>query len=138
MDNVLSLRKTFGNTITSTLWRYVEQAHAATPMVAMVSGHPHPRRRASDFDAANPCRYFVQSATFRGRFGAVTEIHVFDAIAGYCGAQRGGALGADEVILLDDNGVPHVYLFETFYNGHEALTLGVWLRPHALALTVGA
>jgi hypothetical protein len=39
---VKSLSSGFGNTMTSTLWRFVEQAHAGRPIVALVTGHPHP------------------------------------------------------------------------------------------------
>lgn len=135
---VKALSKRFGNTLTSTLWRFAEEAHGDRPMVALVTGHPHPAKRKPDFDAANPCRYCVESPPFRDRFGVVTEPQLFDLIAGYSGAQRGGSLGQGEIILHDLNGDAHVFAFETFFNGHEALTLGHWLRPHATGTTVRA
>lgn len=118
----------FGNTITSTLWRFVEQAEAHRPMVALVSGHPHPGRRKPDFDAANPCRYCVQSPLFRENFGRLSDVDLFGIVVGYCGAQRGGSLGETEVHLVNDDGQRHLFRFETFFNGHEALTLGVWQK----------
>ncbi|MBN9491029.1 MULTISPECIES: ImmA/IrrE family metallo-endopeptidase [Pannonibacter] len=132
---VKSLSKSFGNTMTSTLWRFVEQAHGGRPIVALVTGHPHPTRRKADFDAANPCRYCVESPPFRERFGALREVDLFTAIVGYCGSQRGGSLGRSEVLLQDLNGDRHSFEFETFFNSHEALTLGSWLRPYN-ALTI--
>ncbi|GEO85944.1 MAG TPA: DUF955 domain-containing protein [Rhizobium sp.] len=131
LELVKSLSKSFGNTMTSTLWRFVEQAHGGRPIVALVTGHPHPTRRKADFDAANPCRYCVESPPFRERFGALREIDLFAAIVGYCGAQRGGFLGRSEVLLQDLNGDRHMFEFETFFNSHEALTLGSWLRPYS-------
>lgn len=131
LDLVRDLSKTFGNTMTSTLWRFVEQAHGGRPIVALVTGHPHPARRKADFDAANPCRYCVESPSFRERFGGLTETDLFALLVGYCGAQRGGCLGQSELVLPDRNGEPHLFGFETFFNSHEALTLGLWLRPHA-------
>jgi hypothetical protein len=128
---VRNLSKAFGNTMTSTLWRFVEQAHGGRPIVALVTGHPHPARRKADFDAANPCRYCVESPPFRERFGGLKETDLFAAIAGYCGSQSGGSLGQSEIILPDRNGDPHLFGFETFFNRHEALTLGLWLKPHA-------
>lgn len=104
-------------------------------MVALVTGHPHPRLRKTDCDAANPCRYCVESPPFRERF-SLTEVELFKTIAGYCGAQRGGSLGRSEEMLFDRNGQPHVFYFETFFNRHEALTLGYWLRPHATFVAV--
>jgi Zn-dependent peptidase ImmA (M78 family) len=125
IDEIRRLSKVFGNTLTSTLWRYVECTHLETPMVALVSGHPHPFKRKADFDATEPCRYCVQSSSFALRFGASTELALFEATASYCGPQRGGILGCDEVALADANGEMQPFKFETFFNGHEALTLGV-------------
>ena len=130
LELVKGLSKSFGNTMTSTLWRFVEQAHGGRPIVALVTGHPHPTRRKADFDAANPCRYCVESPPFRERFGALREVDLFTAIVGYCGSQRGGSLGRSEVLLQDLNGDRHSFEFETFFNSHEALTLGSWLRPY--------
>jgi hypothetical protein len=127
---IRSLSEGFGNTMTSTLWRFVEQGHGGRPIVAMVSGHPHPARRKPDFDPVNPCRYFVESPPFRNRFGALSETDLFAAVVKYSGAQRGGSLGRSEVLLIDRDGERHVFEFETFFNRHEALTLGHWLRAH--------
>lgn len=134
LDFVRRLSGVYGNTITSTLWRLTEQAHGDRPMVALVSGHPHRARRNSNFDPASPCRYCVQSPGFRDRFGAMTELHLFEVAASYCGSQTGGSLGKEEVVLFDNNRERHVFSFETFFNRHEALTLGVWLRAHAAVL----
>jgi hypothetical protein len=134
LNLVKGLSKKFGNTLTSTLWRFTEKAHNNRPMVALVTGHPHPSRRKHDFDAGNPCRYCVESPSFREQFGAMTEVELFNVIVGYSGAQRGGSLGQDEVVLGDRNGERHVFSFETFFNGHEALTLG-WLRAVASTAT---
>ncbi|KPH80808.1 MULTISPECIES: ImmA/IrrE family metallo-endopeptidase [Bosea] len=130
IEAVKKLSKDFGNTVTSTLWRLVEHGHAGRPMVALVTGHPHRGRREAAFDPAAPCRYCVESPAFRERFGHLTEIDLFGTVVGYCGAQRGGSLGQTETILSDRNRDGHVFSFETFYNRHEALTLGFWLRPH--------
>lgn len=138
LDLVRYLSKAFGNTMTSTLWRFAEQGHAGRAMVALVSGHPHPARRKADFNPSQPCRYCAESPSFRNRFGRLTEVDLFAAVASYCGAQRGGALGQSEVVLDDHNGESHVFAFETFFNRHEALTLGYWLRPHRVLITTAA
>ena len=46
--SVKKLNKTFGNTITSSLWRFVEEAHADKYMLGIVSQHPH-RPKANGF-----------------------------------------------------------------------------------------
>lgn len=136
IDNIRALSKVYGNTMTSTLWRYAEQGHGGRPMVALVTGHPHPARRKPDFDQANPCRYCVESPPFRERFGALKEAELFAAIAAYCGVQSGGSLGEGEIVLEDRNGEPHVFAFETFFNRHEALSLGYWLGPYRSAVSI--
>jgi Zn-dependent peptidase ImmA (M78 family) len=132
LDLVRALSKGFGNTMTSTLWRFTEQGHGGRAMVALVTGHPHPAKRKPDFDLASPCRYCVESPPFRERFGNVSEPELFQAIASYCGAQGGGCLGEAEIVLRDRSGELHVFALETFFNRHEALTLGYWLRPQRL------
>jgi len=125
------LKKMFGNTMTSTMWRYVEQADPARPTFGLVTAHPHPSRRGDGFDPLHPCRHMMQSAAFAERFGGVDEIQLFAHVVQYSGAQRGGMLGAAEVPLTDDRGQQHVFQFETFYNRYDALTLGWYLRPQA-------
>lgn len=136
LDLVKTLSKSFGNTLTSTLWRFAEEAHGDRPMVALVTGHPHPTKRKIGFDPAAPCRYCVESPPFRERFGTITEPQLFELIVSYSGAQRGGNLGQDEVLLLDRNGNGHIFAFETFFNGHEALTLGYWIHPQVARIFV--
>ena len=121
---VLSLSKVYGNTATSTLWRFVEEAHPGQEMFGLVSGHPHVSRRSPNFDPISPCRYYIQSAAFRLRFGAVSDGTLFELISGYCGAQRGGLLGEAQVHIADDNGVNHLFECSTFFNRYEALTFG--------------
>jgi hypothetical protein len=122
----------FGNTITSTLWRFVELLDA--PAVGMVTVHP--RRLPEDFDPAEPCRYFVRSRTFAQRFAKTSEISVFAMVQGYCGYQNGGPLGSTELLLTDDAGGDHVFYFETFYNTHEALTFGIYRGKRAAMVSV--
>jgi len=101
---IQTLNELFENTITSTLWRYIESTHPNLPMVGVITAHPHPARRKSDFDLKNPCRYFVRSPAFATRFSTVTEVSVFSHIESYCGAQSGGPLGQSDIVLADLNG----------------------------------
>lgn len=130
IGSVLALKERFGNTITSTLWRFVEQVRPDIPMVALVTPHPHPSRRSATFDPANPCRYCVQSLSFAQRFQDVSECALFDVLVTYCNSGRRGYLGQSDVILEDDEGDRHIFHFETFFNSYEALTLGVYGKPY--------
>ena len=126
---VQDLHQRFGNTYSTTLYRFVESAGADRPLVGMITDHPHPSRRPLAWDASHPCRYFIQSPAFAARFAKISEGEVFEAIAEYCGSQRGGPLGQNELSLTDDNGDDHRFYFETFFNRYDALTLGVYIRP---------
>lgn len=129
IDTIRTLHGGFGNTLSTTLYRFVELAGDNMPMVGVISGHPHRSRRKSSHDPAKPCRRFIQSPSFASRFSKLSEREVFEAIVGYCGSQGGGSLGESELILTDDNGDEHRFYFETFFNRYDALTLGVYLKP---------
>ena len=129
IEAVKGLQKKFGNTLSTTLYRMVESFGADRPLVGMISGHPHAIRRRKDFDPSRPCRHFIQSPGFRRHFGKISEVGLFSDVSGYCGAQRGGPLGEDELLLTDDNGDRHHFHFATFFTQFDALTLGRYLRP---------
>jgi len=134
LASIKSLSGRFGNTITSTLWRYVEQMGELLPMAGLVTPHPH--RLPDGHNPSSPCKYFIQSPAFRSRFGSVSEIQMFEALQGYCRNAGGGPLGCEEVLLLDVNGDSHFFRFETFFNRHEALTLAYYIRKHSTVVTL--
>jgi hypothetical protein len=130
IDTVIQLGKRYANTITSTLWRYVEEAHQGVPLVGIVTPSPRALLRP---DNREPRRYCIESPSFRERFGQVAEQELRDVVESYVTNRRGGPLGQTDTILRDRNGDRQVFHFETFSNGHSHLTLGVYVRP-ALAL----
>lgn len=145
LASLRSLATTFGNSQTSTLWRMVEEYRGQKSIVGIVSEHPkHP---SDEFDALDPCRYVIQSLEFRHRFGTVSEISLFAELNDYCGYQRGGPIGNAEVELIDDNGEPHEFHFESFCykikspeGGHvlQVLTLGVEVAELSVTTSVGS
>ena len=134
IDAVRALKKRYGNTITTTLWRYVEQSK--DPVFGAISCHPH--RTPADFDEANPFRYFVGSLSFQERFSNVRADDLFSEIRAYCEDRRGGPLGATDLLLQDDAGHRLLFHVETFFNQYEALTLSVYKQAKALLVTAGA
>lgn len=115
------LAKAFGNNLTNTLWRYVEESDKV--LLGVVSPHPH--YLPHDFDPSDPCRYFIRSKSFMAQFPDVSEVQLFQIIKSYCSRGKGGPLGSADASLRDSNGVHHCFWFETFSNTHELLTLGV-------------
>lgn len=127
-----NLKTRYGNTITTTLLHCVSAWGQQKSIVGVVSGHPHPSKRGKEFDWKKPCRHVIQSPAFAQKFSSVSEADLFTHVAGYCGPMRGGPLGASEVMLRDDAGQGHRFQFETFFNGHDALTLGVHQGPRPI------
>lgn len=132
LETVRILAKKYGNTITSTLWRVIEQLGSEKPLVGLVTAHP-----GKLLGIEEPCRYFIRSSAFLREFPDVAEGDLFGVIAAYCMNRRHGDLGSAEIGLVDARGDRHIFEFETFYNGYDALTLGVYRRPAALIRSVG-
>jgi len=124
------LAERYGNTKTSTFWRAIEYWGGAVPIVGMITDHPHPSMRKSDFDSKNPCRHFIQSPAFGARFSNASEVAIFGSVAAYCGRQSGGKLGSDDIIIGDDNGDRHHFAFTSFHFHYQTLTLGVYQKPY--------
>lgn len=134
INAVTTLKKRYGNTITTTLWRYVEQSEQ--PMMGAISCHPH--RLPAEFDWGNPFRYFVGSRSFQQRFSNTREVDLFRQVQAYCVNRKGGPLGATDLQLQDDSGLRHLFHFETFFNQYEALTLGVYKSAHSVVVAVSS
>lgn len=120
--HVRAIASHFGNTITSTLWRYIEYFEG--PCLGIIGEHPHHLP-----EDAEPIAYFIRSAKFETHFSSVTEIEVFKLISGYCAYRKSGPLGNAEITLHDANGAPHIFSAETFGNKYQVLTLITYLKP---------
>ena len=135
LASIQKLHGDFGNTLSSTLWRFVETVGIERPIVGVISCHPHAARRPADFDPTQPCRHCIQSPAFALRFSQLTEVELFRAIGSYCSPKNGGPIGTAELILTDDNGDEHLFAFESFFIRYkapgigEALTIGAYLSP---------
>jgi hypothetical protein len=126
IHTVIELGKRYANTITSTLWRYVEEAHQERPLVGIVT--PSPRAKAPT-NRHEPRRYCIESPAFRERFGHIAEQQLREIVDSYVTNRRGGPLGQSDTILRDRNGDRQLFHFETFSNGHSHLTLGTYVKP---------
>ena len=138
IEAIQELTKIFGNTLSTTLYRFVESVGVELPIIGMITSHPHVSRRPDDFNPIAPCRYFIRSPAFTRQFGRISETELFNEVTRYCGAQRGGPLGENEISLSDNNGDYHQFHFETFFNRYDALTLGKYLNPTHTFMPVSA
>lgn len=130
LARVREIAKHFGNTITSTLWRCVEQSDEFT--FAAIGEHPRRSR-----DEKPVIEYFVRSQTFATQFPKVTDGDVWTWMCGYCGYKATGPLGSTELTIQDANGVSHVFVIESFSNGHNVLTMARWIRQAPISVPVG-
>lgn len=125
--SVKQLGKSYGNTITSTLWRGVECHNGYA--FGLVSQHP----RGAQNNEAALIRYFVQSKTFAACFSDLRPEAVFSDLGSFCRPGR-GPIGQEERSFIDDNGQTHTFLVESFFNGYDALTVGVHEKRDSLVL----
>lgn len=129
LAHVRLVAKHFGNTITSTLWRMVEQNEH--PVFATVGEHPF------HCNAGKPkIEYFVRSKQFELQFRNVDEEDIWGWKQSYSKFNKSGPLGGAEVQISDINGESHVFLMDSFSNSHQVLTLGRWLRQHSIQVAL--
>jgi hypothetical protein len=131
-DVVQQAKKDFGNTLTTSFWRLVETLDI--PALGVVGKHPHHDKR--EIDPTQPFRYFIRSRKFLEQFSGITDADVFKMIRSYCSWKKRGPLGESELVLTDDNGDEHIFLFETFSNTHDVLTLITYRRRHDALVAV--
>jgi Zn-dependent peptidase ImmA (M78 family) len=121
LAHVRTLASYFGNTITTTLWRYVEGSDSIA--FGLVGEHPRYPREGQPTIA-----YFIRSPIFEARFRQVTETMLFDSLKRYCSYTKAGPLGEALLVLSDDHGAGHEFHFETFGTSYNALTLALHIR----------
>lgn len=102
------------------------------PALGIVSQHPH--YTDGDFDPSDPCRYFIRSRLFEAEYSGLTERDAFKILRSYCSWRKRGPLATEEIIIFNDRGEEHVFLFEAFHNGHQLLTLVTYLRPNSITV----
>ena len=91
-STIKQLSGDFGNTLTTTLWRVIENLDE--PNFGLVSVHPQ-EARAQDTDTVG---YFIRSERFVQQFPHVTARGLIGQLATFCHGRR-GPIGQGEVVL---------------------------------------
>ncbi len=116
---VKSVAATYGNSITSTMWKMVEASPSA--VVGLIFNHP------TKLDLIEPTapqsRYLLRSRRFERGFSAVTKSDLYSQISGAIASLEPGMSACGELTLRDCNGVAQMFETESFYNSYEVLTL---------------
>ena len=120
------LAKRYGNTITSTLWRIVEDRDPDTPVFGMVTIHPrHPTIGAND--SGDSVRYFIRSLAFRQQFPNFSSAEAFSVLSRHASWKKSGPIMDIQHAFHDVNGEVFEFRIESFSNSHALLTYGVLL-----------
>lgn len=116
---VQAIKKRYGNTLTSSLWRLVEALDV--PALGLVG--PPPWETTA---GVAQCRYFIRSTRFIEQFANVTEQQACNLLRMCSTQRRGGPIADDDVVLVNDCGQKHLFHLESFFNRHEALTILIY------------
>lgn len=133
--SVKGLAKSFGNTLTTTLWRMVEDRDPTTPVFGMVTAHPRYLEIGSG-DDGEPIRYFIRSKAFREQFGKVSPEDAYALIRRHATHRKRGPVFDASDVLTNANGAVCEFQMESFCNGHALLTYGVFQRARPTLVVV--
>lgn len=125
--SVQALKDRFGNTLTSTFWRFVEDRDPAEPTFGLISAHPHYADIGHSADGSG-IHYFIKSAAFRQMFPAVTAAQLFQLIRPNTSWKRRGPVVEGTASLIDVGGSVRTIVLDGFCNTHQVLTLGRLVR----------
>ncbi len=117
----------FGNTLTTTLWRMVEDREPGCPTFGMVTAHPY-YPSIGRGDNGEEIRYFIRSQAFRDQFGSVTPEDGYALIKTHSTRRKRGPVFEATDFLVDSNGIRCEFRMESFCNQHAVLTYGVFVR----------
>lgn len=132
--NLQDMKKRYGNTLASSLWRLTRERAPNLPAFGFVGRHP----RYSDIGDGQDCRHFIRSDGFRKRFAKITPALVYAAISAHSTYRRQGPVLEATHIFADDNGDAHEFRIESFSNTYDLLTMGTWIRAAPIARAVPA
>ena len=93
-----TLKKRYGNTITTTFWRMIEYAGEEHPILGAIGKHPGGSNEEPNF------RHVIPSAAFDRQFPVPAPDNLFEFVCNYSRLNGKGPLGHGEIILQDYSG----------------------------------
>lgn len=123
--SIQALKERYGNTLTSTFWRYVEERAPAQATFGMISTHPNYPDIGATADGSG-IHHFITSVGFRQLFPKVRASEIYAAIQRNSSWKRRGPVVGGSDILTDLRGELRKIQLDGFCNTHQVLTLG-WL-----------
>lgn len=134
--NIQKLSTRYGNSLTSTLWRIVEEREANRPLFGVVSAHPR-YPEIGKTDDGLPVRHFIRSQGFRKQFPAISPEDAYGIIKLHAGWTKRGSLFQIDHPLIDVNGTLCEFHVDCLATPYYVLTYGTLVREVPTLVSVG-
>jgi hypothetical protein len=121
--SIKNLATRYSNTITSTLWRIVEEREPDRAVFGMISVHPHHPEIGQSEDGN--IQYFMRSVRFQDQFKNINPDEVFSLLERHASRNKRGPVIDAQDALIDVNGDTFEFRIESFSNTYALLTYGV-------------
>lgn len=123
IQSVLSLKGRYGNTLTTTFWRFVEDREPSRPMFGLISRHPrHPGVGGSP--NGRDVHHFVVNDAFAQQFSRTNAEVAYALLARHSTWSKRGPIMQATDGITDDNELRREFSVEAFCNSYQVLTLG--------------
>lgn len=132
---IKSMAKRYGNTITTSLWRMVQERDPEQAVFGMVSCHPRHPAIGSGAEGEK-IRYFMRSRAFREQFPDIGQDFVFALLNDAASWSKRGTIIDCTRIIADISGQDYEFRIESFCNTYSLLTYGVLIGPRNVILAV--
>ncbi|MBX9896403.1 MAG: hypothetical protein K2Y17_00595 [Qipengyuania sp.] len=132
-DTIKMMAKRYGNTLTSTFWRIVEDREPDRPVFGMMTAHPrHPDIGTGE--NGETIRYFIRSKAFREKFAGFSPEQGYALIEKHATGRRRGPVFEETDTIINDRDEPCEFYFESFCNAYSLLTVGSFLGQRGITV----
>lgn len=122
-NSIKQLHTRYGNTLTSTFWRFVEERDPTTAAFGLISQHPH-HADIGQGPNGEVIRKLVTTPAFRQRFPSVSAMDIYALVQRNASRKRGGPVVDGIDILFDITNSPVKFSLDGFSNTYQLLTYG--------------
>jgi hypothetical protein len=120
-DAIKNLKTRYGNTLTSTFWRFVEDRTPDRTVFGLISRHPR-HSFIGTADEGEDVHHFIGSKAFRERFSRTSASDIYAIVGRLATWKKAGPVFKGVEVLFDDNGQAKEFVFEGFCNSYDLLT----------------
>ena len=121
--SIKRLKSHYGNTLTSTFWRFVEDRDPEIATFGLISQHPHHPDIGRGPDG-QPVHRLVTSSTFRQKFANVSAMDIYAIVQRNASRGRRGPVVGGTDVLPDAAGSLRKFTLDGFCNSYQVLTYG--------------